>query len=75
MLKHNQTNIQHHKSYYGLQYFLNKALKWDWIYQAQVLPKIKENVIEIIDPYNLKNTSRMTIMMDEKKAVLRQNGK
>lgn len=61
-------------SYYSLQYFLNKAFKWDWIYHAQILAKIEENVIEIINPHNLKNNSRITIMMDEKKAVMRQNG-
>ncbi len=62
------------QSCHGLQYFLNKAFKWNWIYQAQIQPKIKENVIEIIDPYNLKNNSRITITRDEKKAVLRQSG-
>ncbi|MEJ7641698.1 MAG: hypothetical protein WKF36_05825 [Candidatus Nitrosocosmicus sp.] len=53
---------------------MNKAFKWNWIYQAQILPKIKENVIEIINPYNLKNNSRITTIRDEKKAVLRRNG-
>jgi hypothetical protein len=56
-----------------LQHFLNKILKWDWVFKSTVIPKIDENVIEISDPYNPKNNSRITLLNDEKKAVLRQN--
>lgn len=60
----------------GLQIFIRNNLKWNWIDNAEIIPKINENehLIEIRDPYNPQHRSYISIHKNEKKAILRQNG-
>ena len=61
---------------FNLQIFIRNTLKWNWINNAEIIPKINENehLIEIRDRYNPQHRLYISIHKDEKKAVLRQNG-
>jgi hypothetical protein len=59
----------------SLKYFLKKTLRWDWIFDASFILNIQEKTIEIINPQNPKDNSLITFNENEKRAVLRQNGK
>ena len=61
--------------YSNLRYFLKKTLKWDWIEEAEINPKVNEMIIEIVDKFNPENKYHIYCYKRRKKAILRQKRK
>ncbi len=59
----------------NIKNFLAIYLKWSRMDDVKVLPKLNENIIEISDKQDLERNSKIYILKDEGRAVLRQNGK
>ena len=58
----------------NLRNYLGWTLGWDWVKNATITPKPDENVIEILDVSDNQRKFTISILKDENKAVLREDG-
>jgi len=68
-------NLTSNFSTVNLRHFLRQDLGWNWIDKARITTNVDEHRIEILDTSNPQNKPYISIHKDDRKAVLRLNGK
>jgi hypothetical protein len=58
----------------NIKNFLQMTLRWDRIEDVRIIPKVNENIIDIQDMSKPQINTRIVIIRNGPKAILRQNG-